>query len=309
MLSVMVGSCDVRLAEGAAQSLARQVLCRDNASLVSIASLSGLSLLPSSSDVIMTPLLQPAAASSLARLLGSSPNSTSLPVRRAFGTLVEAYLLWWQGERGRCGRVKKRDFFFFFLFFFFFKEKKKSRVPFPLAVKTFGFEAGVAIEVAAGGGWESKFSAAGWRVNSPKNGFFVAEFSQTATIRDVGMLQIATWQLWQSAVAVTGIFDAATQLALELSPVAPVWNPRFCGSVTEGLQRDAQGELALVIAVPTGVALVFLALVSVCTIQKKKECVVVFCLCLNVSFTKTRHSVVEWPWTSCSSWKQQSRAC
>jgi hypothetical protein len=128
--------------------------------------------------------------------------------------------------------------------------------------------------VKSGEGWESVLSSRGWRVDATSaDGFFVAEFVATAAIRDVSLFQIQTWQLWQQQqqqpnLLVTGVFDAPTQLALERSPVHPLWPPLYCSNGTN-LEKDNQGQLALVIAVPTGVLLLFVALLSAYTLLLK----------------------------------------
>jgi hypothetical protein len=155
---------------------------------------------------------------------------------------------------------------------------------FPLRPKSFGYEAGVRIQIEDGDSfWQSQLPQYNWTLVQRDPPLAVLEYSQTGAVRDVVYLQVITWQQWSATqsdtfpqLRLTGVFDAETQLALDRSPVAPMWPLNFCEAATAApsgraatdatpvptvpmAQIDDQGSLAIVIAAPTGVLTVLLA--------------------------------------------------
>ncbi len=150
---------------------------------------------------------------------------------------------------------------------------------FPLRPKSFGYEAGVRIQIEDSDGfWQSLLPQHNWTVVERGPPYAVLEYAQTAAVRDVVYLQVITWQQWSATqsgsvpmLRLTGIFDADSQLALDRSPVSPMWPLNLCEAVPQSgpvatgraatgatpvptvptTQLDDQGSLALVIAVPT----------------------------------------------------------
>ncbi len=116
-------SCDLRDVRGYAEGLARQVQCRGGSGLSTISNVTKLLLLPDTATTIMLPLLQTPAKVRLQLLRSSSmrpliffsfqdalgralaSTNETLSLRRAFSSVVDAYVLWRWGYEKRCGVV------------------------------------------------------------------------------------------------------------------------------------------------------------------------------------------------------------
>ncbi len=100
-LAVIRSSCDVRDFSSYAQGQARQVLCRGGSSLVSIANVTRLTLLPDSATSLMIPLLQaPAKVSSHASKRRGSGFFDAVRRRTPWCWLwPRRRAVWWCGRR------------------------------------------------------------------------------------------------------------------------------------------------------------------------------------------------------------------
>lgn len=256
-------TCDVRAVQPHAIALVRQMLC-EGVALASLQDVAGLELLPDSSTALVLPFLQPAARTALAAAVEGA--AVPLRVMQALNTPVDAYVLWRWTLAGKCGLAD-------------------SGRTFPMRPKDADdFGAGTVVQVEQPDQWEARLAAHHWFRQAGSDRFqFRAPIGQLV---DVHYRQVLSWQRWfsghnaQLGVAATGVFDATTQERMDASPAAG-YPPSACRSSTPvsasaraitdptappqstSNTGDAQGALALVIAVPVGVASAFLGVLLV----------------------------------------------